>query len=465
MLNIVMNMVYIFIVSLIPMIILTTMNIIIVTRKYYIILIIIIFVINYLLFIFGKGYLAIPILSIIISIYLYKILRKLLYAMFISIVIQVIFAFSDLLTGLFFMYIFKLSYSQIIQDKIIYFMTNCTILLASYFISKFVKVGINKLHYINLWRFSKKNTYILLLYITIVFIYMYIYIVMIKYEFNMFENSVIILDLIFIAVSMSSMFIIINLNYVNTKKNMKQEYMKKELNNLKQYMDTLEDLMCDLKKFRHDYINAFILLKDYIEAGNLEDIRRFYKNQLLPECEKIINRNITISMINNIRIDSLKNFIISKILTKNTINIEIKIEIKEKIYEVSMRLPDLCRILGILIDNAIEASNLCNNKFIIFLVLKSEDNVTFIINNSCLENTPPVHKVYEYNFSTKGQGRGHGLNNVKSIINKNYNNVLLNTNIEKCVFKQELIIFNNSTFGVADGVEDPSMPHNDYTAT
>lgn len=443
MLNVIMNIIYISIVSMNPIIVLSTLNLIIMNRKQGLFLTVAISVCNFILLISNKNYLAIPILTFIIIVYLYSVLKKLLFSIFVSILIQIIIAFSDICIGLIVMHIFKLSYYQIVQDKTVYFMVNCIILLISYIIAKFIRSILKKLESFDLGRYNIRNMAVLTLYISLIFVYMYIYLFAFKYEFHKNVKNEIILELIFIVVNIASMVIIINLNKINIRKNLEEKYRKKELYCLKQYTSTMEDLMSDLKKFRHDYINISVLLNGYIETENIKEIKKFYKTQVLPEHEKFINKNLTISLLNHIKIEPVKNFIIYKISTEKTKNIEIKIEINEDINKIAMREIDLCRILGIFIDNAIEATDLCENKFIIIWVIKNDDSVTFIINNSCSENTPSVHEIYQEKFSTKGVERGLGLCNVREIISQNYNNVLLSTNVLKCIFKQELIIFFN----------------------
>ena len=121
--------------------------------------------------------------------------------------------------------------------------------------------------------------------------------------------------------------------------------------------------------------------------------------------------------------------------------IKIKLSITDEIDDLGMSTLDICRIIGVLFDNSIEAAELCDRKFIEIIIFKKDNSTTFIISNSCLNNTPPVNKIYEKNFSTKGLERGIGLKSVKNILNEKYKNVLLNTEIQNLVFKQELIIF------------------------
>ena len=83
---------------------------------------------------------------------------------------------------------------------------------------------------------------------------------------------------------------------------------------------------------------------------------------------------------------------------------------------------------------------MCNDKLIEFLIYRNENSTIFILSNSCSGDIPPIHKIYEKNFSTKGSQRGIGLKSVRNIINEKYKNVTLTTHIEGSVFTQELVI-------------------------
>lgn len=107
-----------------------------------------------------------------------------------------------------------------------------------------------------------------------------------------------------------------------------------------------------------------------------------------------------------------------------------------------MKCLDLCRLIGIFLNNAIESSLLCANKFVDIGIIKNDSEIIIVIINSCKDSCPPVYKLYEDGFSTKGTGHGLGLASVKEMIDKKYSNVLLNTNISNGTFKQELIITN-----------------------
>ncbi len=220
------------------------------------------------------------------------------------------------------------------------------------------------------------------------------------------------------------------------------KYRAKEYLQLRDYTNMIENMYSDLRSFRHDYLNILSTLETYIEKEDISGLKSFYYNELLPESNIIISKDISLSLLSHIKIGPLKALLSSKFSTAHSQGISVSIELLDDIEHISMSTIDLCRIIGILLDNAIEASILCDNKFIHFAMIKTDNAIILNLSNSCLSSTPPIHKLYEKNFSTKGENRGIGLKNIKKIINKRYNNVLFSTSINNCVFKQELIINN-----------------------
>ena len=100
-----------------------------------------------------------------------------------------------------------------------------------------------------------------------------------------------------------------------------------------------------------------------------------------------------------------------------------------------MNIIDLSRVVGILLDNAIEGAKATERPYIKLALINKENSVSMILVNSTTKDTPPIHVIYKKGFSTKGNNRGLGLNNLKEIIGK-YNNVSLDTIIEANEFTQ-----------------------------
>ncbi|MBV4438701.1 sensor histidine kinase, partial [Clostridium tyrobutyricum] len=288
-------------------------------------------------------------------------------------------------------------------------------------------------------KFSFTNIY-LIFYTGIVLIEIYLNILQYKYLNNAINKSFIIIDIISTLICFIVVLALIYLNNKNIINKLQQKYKDKEFSQLKEYMTMIENMSDDLRKFRHDYINIIEIIGSYIRTSDMDGLKIFYKNELQPVNNKIINKDRSIFLLKNIKISSLKGLISSKIHTANLHNINTHVEIIDKIDTLDINELDICRIIGIFFDNAIEASVLCNKKVIRMLIVKKQDYISFIICNTCPKNIPPIYKMYENNFSTKGKNRGIGLNIIRKIIDEKYPNVFLHTKVKNSTFTQELVI-------------------------
>lgn len=228
--------------------------------------------------------------------------------------------------------------------------------------------------------------------------------------------------------------------FKNLKKEFEYEYNKNNLKTLKGYVNTIENINNDMRKFKHDYINILSTLNVYIENEDSDGIKSFFYNEVLPFKVNVTEKNQRLGLLKNIKIDALKGVLFSKIMKAYEMNVDLYLDISEEINRISMEYIDLSIIVGNLFDNAIEEAGKCTSPKIKFGVIRKEHSVIIVIINSCREDTPPIYKMFKEGFSTKGEDRGLGLSNIKSIINKKYDNAVLNTYIEKNEFKQELII-------------------------
>ena len=99
----------------------------------------------------------------------------------------------------------------------------------------------------------------------------------------------------------------------------------------------------------------------------------------------------------------------------------------------------LSRILGIFLDNSLEAGlELEHNRFIELIILKANKTIVIQITNTFYNTNLDIDKINESGYSTKGKNRGIGLSSADDIINKQ--NMILNTRIEDNLFKQILTI-------------------------
>lgn len=97
---------------------------------------------------------------------------------------------------------------------------------------------------------------------------------------------------------------------------------------------------------------------------------------------------------------------------KLVINYKSKQTIREKDFL------DICDILGIYLDNAIEANKSIKNKIVLLDVFDEDNYIIMRITNN-FTNTIDLNKIGDKNYSTKTKKSGIGLNFIKKIKNKN----------------------------------------------
>lgn len=347
---------------------------------------------------------------------------------------------GDSLCGLIMEEVLNLSYEFVRNDNTTYFCCSIIILIVS-FISCLIIRKITSLYNLNLTKvlfntFTKRIFFFTIL-LLVVLISIFRVVLM-----DYIDNNWIIIYIISATILLSILFLLYYMMNTTISMSINKDFIAKENKQLKEYTDMLETMSTDLRKFKHDYINILYTLGDYINEGDIEGLRKYYNEDLIPESRSIVKNDKHITLLKNIKITPLKALISSKLLAAQSKGIDINAEVLEEINKISIKTLDICRIVGIFLDNAAEAAILCSKKFIHFAMIKTEGNIIIIIMNSCPKDIPPVYELYKKNFSTKGTNRGIGLTSVKDLIDSSYKNILLNTSANNGVFKQELIIKN-----------------------
>lgn len=95
---------------------------------------------------------------------------------------------------------------------------------------------------------------------------------------------------------------------------------------------------------------------------------------------------------------------------------------------------DLTRIIGVYIDNAIEASSTSSDKKLGLEIYIIKDIIKIIISNS-YDTSIDKEKIGNERYSTKGKNRGHGLLLVKRILNEN-NRITAETKVTERLYIQ-----------------------------
>lgn len=243
--------------------------------------------------------------------------------------------------------------------------------------------------------------------------------------------------IVFLSVATLLTYFIFNI-YVLLRTN-KLEITTRELEQSRQYNKTLEILHDNIRGFKHDFSNIMTTIGGYVQTGDLEKLRNYY-NGLQADCNTINNLNIlSPSVINEPAIYSLLTNKYHLAESKGiTVNLEIFIDLRE----LRMKVYEFTRILGILMDNAIEAAKECNKKIINVAIRKDfhSERQLLIIENTYMNKDVDTEKIYEKGYSSKEHNTGIGLWEVREILKKNENLNLFTSKNEE-FFSQQLEIY------------------------
>lgn len=293
----------------------------------------------------------------------------------------------------------------------------------------------NKLSYLNNSKYHK--LLILSIYIMIITYNIIIY--------HSFENKhlYVLAAAIIIVFGVYCLYLLIVLvkNILLEKKNA-LEFEK--LEQQKKYILALEKNNNEIRKFKHDFNNIILGLDGYINNDDFdkEKLKKYFNSTIMNYNNNIELNDIIIAKLNSIKVSSLKSLITNKVLVAQNNNIDVDINIQGEIHDFYTDEMHLSRILGILLDNAIEAAlELTDNKKIEMNIIQIDKTTDIQISNTFNNTGTPIADFNKEGFSTKGTNRGLGLSSAHEIANKL--NMLLNTEIDGNTFIQNLSIEGN----------------------
>lgn len=231
------------------------------------------------------------------------------------------------------------------------------------------------------------------------------------------------------------MFYIINnkLDIKNIKDELELNEKEKKITELTLYIETIEELVEKYREFKHDYKNIVLGIgADSLKENNLLD-------KLSREVvgDKSYDAFINLKDINYIPLKSILSYYIMLSIKEN---VEVSLITIGEIKEFNISEVEFSRVMGIILENALEETLKNDNKKLEIYVEASENNLNITVANTFKREQLNMDKIYDKGYSTKGENRGLGLYNLKSIVDKNLN-INLNTFINEGMFTQDLYIF------------------------
>ena len=283
-------------------------------------------------------------------IFLYIKSKKLLKSIFIQAIASMIIIFSDNIIGLI---IIKYIGEDFTRTTHGYIVTCLLIFILAYSISKLLSIIIKK--YGRLITEYAKSKYSLLIYVMVILTLGVFYI---NINWNTSDDATYLakINSILFLTYGALMIIITAILIFILRKDQNLKIKEMQMNNLKEYTDNLESLYMDMRKFRHDYINIISSMVGFIENKDIEGLKKHFDEHIYPLNTEMNKNNYKLGLLKNILMPEIKGLLSAKIIRAQELGVDVVLEIVEPIDKINLDIIDLSRCLGIILDNAIEAT-------------------------------------------------------------------------------------------------------------
>ena len=201
----------------------------------------------------------------------------------------------------------------------------------------------------------------------------------------------------------------------------------------------LKEMQDDLHGFRHDFSNIMCTIGGYVQVKDIEGLSKYYS-----QIQKDVIKINTLGTLNSDVINNPAIFVLisSKYSKALELGINMNINVFLDLNNLNMKIYEFTRILGILLDNAIEAARECDERIINIEIRKdtARNRQLLVIENTYTNKDVDTEKIFEKKYSTKAGNSGLGLWEVRQILKRNNNLNLFTTKNDK-FFKQQLEMY------------------------
>ena len=260
------------------------------------------------------------------------------------------------------------------------------------------------------------------------------------YLIAFYSDKMPILVTIVSIVTLIAYFFISIYNILNTTK---LATTSQNLEEAQLYNKTLILLHDSMRGFKHDFNNIVQGIGGYINTNDMEGLKKYY-TQLLKDCNRV--NNLTALNPNVVNNPVIYNIMAAKYHKADEIGVQINLGVFIDLNEIEkyMKIYEFTRIFGILMDNAIEAAEECEEKIVHVSFRKEEKRkrIVMVIENTYKIKDINLDHIFEKDFSTKSKktNSGLGLWEVRQILKKN-NNLNLYTTKNDEFFVQQFEIY------------------------
>lgn len=372
---------------------------------FYLIMFIPLLLVDYIFF-SGIAKLVFSIISIIISLHLSLFKRDISNSVYYAFAYEILESISEIIISVFILLIFKLDgsgYSNIPYSLLISSILN-NILVILFSKIKFVSKNIKKIN-LSIKKNNKDWIYIIL-----IMILMVLFITFNKYNMQSSLEYYISIGLV--------VFVVVSFIYVIYNKFQRQA-MEDKYNESMEYVLRYEKIINEQGKKNHEYNNQLMVIKGYIDKP--ERLSE-YLDEVIGEHKT--GQNYTVKQLGFLPDGGVKGLLYHKLSKMKDNDIKYYLYVDQNLKDKDSdcfnlkTYRDFTKLIGVFLDNAIDAALKSEEKEI-EVELKDKDDYLLLTISNTYDKNIDINKVGKSGFTTKGVGHGFGLSIVKDIARTN----------------------------------------------
>jgi two-component system sensor histidine kinase AgrC len=184
------------------------------------------------------------------------------------------------------------------------------------------------------------------------------------------------------------------------------------------YSDITNNLLEDYRVASHEQKNQLLVIRSLLDDNSSQELVD-YVDGLLDK--KVGFKYEWIGDLNHLPLSGLKGLINYKLIEAHTLDININISISKDVNNSNLnslsttQKDELYSIMGVYLDNAIQAAKESNKKEVSLEIYKENEKIVIVIANT-YNGKIEMEKLDNYGYITKGKNHGVGLHLVKKII-------------------------------------------------
>ena len=187
------------------------------------------------------------------------------------------------------------------------------------------------------------------------------------------------------------------------------------LNTLEQQQAISNSLLQNLRFFRHNMVNMLYGLEGVLISGDRDKVTAYYK-EMQEKCALVNNENIL--ALERITHPSVSAILLHGVDKARQLNLPINLYVQEMVqFPRTLSDADLCQVLGVLLDNAIEAADKAEERHVTVELRNVDNSLEVIVKNTYAGEVSP-EKLTIGGVSTKEGHEGQGLRSCYHILSR-----------------------------------------------